>query len=127
MILTREYAGCTFYHGIRNIEDFCVTRMKKALNSPPRTDVSYSEIIDRFHSKFNYDGVLESDLMSLKDSKSRTVANAVFHLDFRSDDQVSKMWRLIQPTFREDAERNRYERLLQFGRGRTSITKKAEE
>jgi len=101
--------------------------MKKALNSPPRTDVSYSEIIDRFHSKFNYDGVLESDLMSLKDSKSRTVANAVFHLDFRSDDQVSKMWRLIQPTFREDAERNRYERLLQFGRGRTSITKKAEE
>ena len=75
--------------------------------------------------KFNYAGVSKSDLMSLKDSKSRTAANTVFHLDVQSDAEVSKMWRLIQPTFREDAERKRYERLLKFGRERTVITKKA--
>ena len=115
-----------FYHGIRNIEDFCIKRMRKELNIPTRTDITYSEIVDRFHAKFNYADVSKSDLMSLKDSKSRTVANTIFHLDVQSDVEVSRMWRLIQPTFREDAERKRYERLLQFGRTRTAITKKAE-
>jgi len=116
----------SFYHGIRNIEDFCIKRMRKVLNIPTRTDITYSEIVDRFHAKFNYAGVSKSDVMSLKDSKSRTVANSIFHLDVQSDAEVSRMWRLIQPTFREDAERKRYERLLQFGRARTAITKKAE-
>lgn len=115
-----------FYHGIHNIEDFCIKRMRNALNIPMETDITYSEIVDRFHAKFNYAGVSKSDLMNLKDSKSHTIANIVFHLDVQSDAEVSRMWRLIQPTFREEAERKRYERLLQFGRARTAITKKAE-
>ena len=114
-----------FYHGIRNIDDFCIKRMRKFLNISTRTDITYSEIVDRFHANFNYAGVSKSDVMSLKDSQSRTVANTIFHLDVQSDAEVSRMWRLIQPTFREDAERKRYERLLQFGRARTAITKKA--
>jgi len=115
-----------FYHGIRNIEDFCVRRMRRALNIPNRTDITYSEIVDRFHAKFNYAGVTKSDLLSLKDSKSHTAVNTVFHLDVQSDAEVSRMWRLIQPIFRKDAERTRYERLLRFGRGRSVITKKAD-
>ena len=115
-----------FYHGIRDIEDFCIKRMRKVLNIPTRTDITYSEIVDRFHANFNYAGVSKSDIMSLKDSKAGTVANTIFHLDVQSDAEVSRMWRLLQPTFREDAERKRYERLLQFGRARTAIAKKAE-
>ena len=94
-----------FYHGIRNIEDFCIKRMRKVLNIPARTDITYSEIIDRFHAKFNYAGVSKSNVMSLKDSKSRVVANIIFHLDIQSDAEMSRIWRLIQSTFREDAER----------------------
>jgi hypothetical protein len=115
-----------YYHGIRNIEDFCLKRMRNVLNISSKTDMTYSEIVDLFHAKCNYAGVSKSDVMSLKDSKSRTAANTIFHLDVNSDDEVSRMWRLMQPTFREDAERRRYERLLQFGRSRTAISKKVE-
>ena len=94
-----------FYHGIRNIEDFCIKRMRRMLNIPQKTEVTYSETVDRFHAKFNYAGVSKSDLMSLKDSKSRTAANIVFHLDVQSESEISRMWRLIQPKFREDAQK----------------------
>ena len=111
--------------GIRNIEDWAIGRMKRELKIQNKTKRSYTQIIDQFVSEFNFSIVKESDLQSLKNSQGRTDANSIFHisLSHNSDEEIDELWKLTKPSLSEK-EKGKYERLMQFGRGKTAIQKK---
>ena len=111
--------------GIRNIEDWAIGRMKRELKMPKKTKRSYAQIITQFISEFDFSTVKKSDLQSLKSSQGRTDANSVFHISLfhSSDEDINELWKLIKPSLSEEEE-GKYERLMQFGRGKTAIQKK---
>jgi len=99
--------------------------MKRELKIQNKTKRSYTQIIDQFVSEFNFSTVKKSDLQGLKNSQGRTDANSIFHisLSHNSDEEIDELWKLIKPSLSEK-EKGKYERLMEFGRGKTAIQKK---
>ncbi len=116
----------THAYGIRNIEDFAIKRMRKALKIPEKAQVTHATVVDRFIAQYSFPVVTKQDLQSLKSSQLRTDANRTFHLDIIYDEEkINRIWRVLKSTIDDVQTRERYERLLRFGRGMGELIKKS--
>ena len=105
-------------HAIRNIEDWSIRYIKRALNLPDTDNTSFRDHVSSFVKKFDVDGLKPGDLQSLKSSLEREDANSIFHIDVDMvDEQLMKdMFSGIKNSMSEE-DISRYERLSSFGRG----------
>lgn len=83
--------------GIRNIEDFAMKKMRKALKIPEKIQVAHATVVARFIikyiSQYSFPIVTNLDLQSLKSSQPRTDANRIFRLDIIDDEEkIDRIW-----------------------------------
>ena len=110
---------------IRNIEDFVIKRMREALKIPEKAQLTMPPIVDRFIAQYSFPIVSNQDLQSLKSSQLRTDTNRLFHPDIIDDEEkINRIWRVLKSTIDDVQTCERYERLLQFGRGFGELRKK---
>jgi hypothetical protein len=112
-------------HAIRNIEDWSIRYIKRALNLPGTDNTSFRDLVSSFVKKFDVDGLKPGDLQSLKSSLEREDANSIFHIDVDIvDEQMMKdMFSGIKNSMSEK-DISRYERLSSFGRGQLAVSRK---
>jgi hypothetical protein len=112
-------------HGIRNIEDWAIGRMREELGLSKVSDVTYSVIIDRFVKEFDFDGVTPRDLEQLKFSSARTQANLLFHINLQNTDsgELLRFWTRLRPSLIGE-EKPYYEKMMQFCRKKNSVSRK---
>jgi exosome complex RNA-binding protein Csl4 len=113
--LYRDYDIC-------NIEDFCIQRMKRIMNIPKKKIIVYTDLVKEFTRKYKVSIVSVEDLGSLAQSAAHHDANDIFHIDIdvADSEEIDDMWKVTKLTLPEQ-ERGRYERLLAFERGISTI------
>jgi hypothetical protein len=116
--ISRLYRG----YGVRNIEDFCIQRMKRIMNIPKKEKVIYTELVREFTRKYKASIVSVEDLKTLGRSIAREEANDLFHIDIDLEDpeEIDDIWKVTKLTLLEQ-DCGYYERLLAFGRGDSDV------
>jgi hypothetical protein len=96
--------------------------MKRIMNIPKKKTVVYTDLVKEFTRKYKASIVSVEDLGSLAQSAARHDANDMFHIDIDVADveEIDDMWKVTKLTLPEQ-ERGRYERLLAFGRGDSTV------
>ena len=110
----------------RNIEDWALARMKKELKLSPTIKIANAVLIDRFIATCTCPIVNMSDLNYLKSSPLRQQANDIFHLHVDTDDErMNQVWNVMKDEIQDKEMRDRYHRLLQFGKGKGKVRKRS--
>ena len=109
----------------RNIEDWALMRMKRELKLPITVKISNDVLVDRFIANYTFPIVNMKDLNYLKSSSLRKQANEAFHLNVETDeDKMNQIWSVMKDEIKDKETRDRYYRLLQFGKGRGEVKKR---
>ena len=113
-------------HAIRNIQDWRVLSMKRLLRLPKTDASTFREVVSAFLRRFDVTGLYPADLQSIISSTDRDNSNAVFHIDVNNvDDQLMRqMFSCIKTSNMSPEDISRYERLADFGRGKSSVSPK---
>ena len=99
--------------------------MKRELKLPITVKISNAVLIDRFIANYTFPIVNMKDLNYLKSSSLRKQANEAFHLNVETDeDKMNQIWSVMKDEIKDKETRDRYYRLLQFGKGRGEVKKR---
>ena len=109
---------CGKYASLRVVEDWVLTRMKRIARLPSET--SHRETVEYFLRNYIAQGVPKEYLLSLMHSTARNIALDYVHMPPDDADAVRSMWNSLSRMLTTE-EREKYQALMQFGRGFTSV------
>jgi len=109
---------CEKYASLRIVEDWVLTRIKRIAGLPSET--SHRETVEYFLRNYIAQGVPKEYLLSLMHSTARNIALDYVHMPPDDADAVRSMWNSLSRMLTTE-EREKYQALMQFGRGFTSV------